>query len=374
MDVPIWPGSSSFSPGRSSFGYYDNDYRFQVDADKVALWCSRRLGFPMMDVELQDVDFYSAFEEAVTIYGSELYSFQIRDNIINIEGLSTGSNLNNALIYPNLSVAISVAEQYGSEVGVGNVEWRTGFLDMTASLQSYDLEAWAISNGISGSNIEIKKIFFGGAPSGFYDPYAANGGYNLGGAFGFNGSPASTFLLLPVNYNIALMQSIEFNQMIRRSNYSFELTNNKLKLFPVPSFDEKLYFEYALKSDRINNSVVQQPGNVTNVSNAPYGTPVYSQINSVALKWIYDYTLAICKEMLGYVRGKYSEVPIPNENVTLNHDALISASKEEKAALLERLRAYFDETSRKSSLERKSQENEFIQKDISMIPLQIYSR
>ena len=85
-NIPIWPGSSSFHPGDTPFGFYDNDPEFQIDADKFSTFAARRLGYPIVDVELQDLNFYAAFEEAVTIYANELYGFKIRDNYLTLEG------------------------------------------------------------------------------------------------------------------------------------------------------------------------------------------------------------------------------------------------------------------------------------------------
>ena len=108
------------------------------------------------------------------------------------------------------------------------------------------------------------------------------------------------------------------------------------------------------------------------MSNVPYANPVYTQINSIGRQWIFEYTLALTKEMLGYVRGKYTTVPIPGAEVTLNQSDLISAATTEKQALIERLRAYFDETSRKNLLEARSLETEYRQKELNQVPFTIY--
>ena len=69
-NIPIWSGSSTFTPGETPFGFYDNDLQFQVDIDKFAVFASRRLGYPIVEIELQDLNFYAAFEEAITTYGN----------------------------------------------------------------------------------------------------------------------------------------------------------------------------------------------------------------------------------------------------------------------------------------------------------------
>ena len=112
-NTPIWPGSSSFSTGSTPFGFYDNDIDFQTDADRVAMFVARRLGYPLVDVELQDINFYTAFEEAVTTYGNDVYAYQIAQNFLSLEVSSTGSNLNNTLTRPNLGTIVRISEQYG---------------------------------------------------------------------------------------------------------------------------------------------------------------------------------------------------------------------------------------------------------------------
>ena len=108
-NISIWPGSSSFFAGETPFGFYDSDTDFQTDADKVADWCVRRLGYPLIDIELQSVNLFTCFEEAINEYGSQLYHFQIINSFHTLEGTSTGSNLNNSIITPNLGNTINVA-------------------------------------------------------------------------------------------------------------------------------------------------------------------------------------------------------------------------------------------------------------------------
>ena len=382
MNIPIYPGSSSFFPGNTPFGFYDNDYQFQIDADKVTTFVARRLGYPIMEVELQDLNFYAAFEEAVTTYGNELYAYQVRDNMLSLEGAPTSSNLNNALITPNMGAIVRLSQQYASEAGAGgNITYYSGALALTPGVQEYDLGTWAISQSISGG-IEIKSVFYQSLPavSQMYAPFggfAGLGGVPAAGLYGgmYGGGYGGGYLMMPVAYDAAVVQGIELSNTIRLSAYTFNIVNNKIKVFPVPtdqdSRDGFLFFEYIKIQERLTNGLIT-PGGITNPSNAPYGNPVYSQINSVGRQWIYEYCLALCKEMLGYVRGKYSTVPIPDQNMTLNQSDLLTAATAEKTALIERLRLYFDETSKKSLLERRSQESDFRRQEINNVPMVIY--
>jgi hypothetical protein len=378
-NIPIWQGFSTFSPGNTPFGFYDDDPEFQVDADKVANFCSRRLGYPLVDVELQDISFYAAFEEAITIYGNELYAYQVRDNQLSLIGSPTNQPLNNSIINPSFESIVSISEQYGVEAGSGgNVTYYRGSIPLTSSVQDYDLKQWAIDQGITGS-IEIKKVFYEAPPAivRYFDPYSGTGyGYqSLFDSFGFGSfSPAINFLMMPLNYDLQTLQAIELNDQIRRSNYSFEIKNNNLRIFPIPNnSDANIFFEYIKREERIASAIKpSDPGSVNNVSNAPYNNPVYSQINSIGRQWIFEYTLAIAKEILGLIRGKYSSIPIPNAEVTLNQQDLLTQAANDKEKLIVRLREYFDETSRKSLLERRKDEMEYRQTEMVAVPMSIY--
>ena len=381
QNIPIWPGSSSFFPGMTPFGFYDYDYTFQQDADKVAQYCATRLGYPIMEVELQDKHFYAAFEEAITTYGNQIYSFKIRDNYLSLEGNSTASIAqNNVVSRPNLGNIIRIARQYGTEAGTGgDVDWRTGSLDLRANKQVYDLDDWAISQSIVGG-IEIKRVFYENPPAivRYFDPYAGTGTgvQSLLETFGFgNYSPGINFLLMPVYADLEKIQAIEFNDQIRKSNYSFEIQNNKLRIFPIPDGRvEKLLFQY-IRLDERNAGWVsgsEGGGQISNVSNVPMNNPVYSQINAVGRQWIFEYALAIAKEMLGLIRNKYELIPIPGNEIRLNGPDLISQAKEEKIALIDRIRGFLDDTSRKALLERKKDESDYIKQELSNIPFVIY--
>jgi hypothetical protein len=338
------------------------------------------LGYPLVEIELQDLNFYAAFEEAITTYGNELYAYQVAENLLTFQGASTTiAPGNNELVQENLSNVILLSNQYGTEAGVGGtVTWRTGSIALTANKQNYDMNAWAEEQGIQG-RIELKRIFYEAPPAitRYFDPYAGTGTgmMQMMDSFGWGSySPAINFMLMPISYDMQKIQAIEFNDQIRKSQYSFELVNNQLRLFPIPiSHYHELRFEYILNSDR-NNPYVPKNGQniITNASNVPFNNPTYSTINSIGRQWIFELGLSIVKEILGYVRGKYSSIPIPGAEVTLNQGDLIAAATSEKTALIERLRAYFDTTSRKTLLENKASEAESQRNILGDVPMTIF--
>lgn len=375
-NIAIWSDSGGPISGSTPFAFYDNDIAFQQDGPNVAKWIAQRLGYPITEIELQDINLYTAFEEAITTYGNEIYQYKIRDNYLSMEGNLTGSSFNNQLITPNLGTVIRISETYATEAGTGgNVTIHTGSINVIAGQQSYDLNAWASGSGITGS-IEIKRLFYEQSPAlvRYFDPYSGIGTQSLLGSFGFgNTSPGINFTLMPVYFDLQIMQAIELNDQIRRSAFSFDLVNNQLRIFPIPSYNGVYFFHYILKDDR--NSVIGNDNRnnlITNISNVPYQNPVYSQINMVGKQWIKQYALATAKEMLGYVRGKYQTVPVPGTEVTLNSGDLIVAATNEKIALLEKLRLDLDETSRKNQLEKQANEAQFIQQSLLNVPLPIY--
>ena len=377
-NISIWGGSSTFATGSTPFGFYDSDSEFQTDADKVAKFCGTRLGFPLMDVELQSGSFYACFEEAVTTYGNEVFQYKIRENYMSLEGAETGSNLNTSLVDPTLNRTIQIAKSYGTEADIGgNITQYTGSLILTGSVQNYDLDAWATSQGIEGG-IEIRKIFYQAPPAilRYFDPYAGTGTgiQSLMDAFDFGSfSPGVNFLLMPASYDVLKIQAIEFNDQIRRSSYSFEIINNKLKLFPIPTVSGgSIRFDYIKLSDKKNVSPNDTGGLVTNIADVPYSNPTYANINSVGRQWIFRYTLALARELLGYIRGKYTQVPVPGAEATLNQADLLADARTEKEGLITNLREMLDQTSRQAQLERKASETENLNKVLSGVPYTIY--
>ncbi len=386
-DIPVYNGNSSFFPGDTAFGFYDYQYDFQTDADNVVVFVTRRLGWPIEVVELQPIQIYTAFEEAVTVYGNEVYQFQIQENMLSMEGNATGSiPYNQLLMTPSLGGMIRVAENYGSEAGVGgNVTYYSGAIPMEEGKQSYDLNLWAQQSASIGPNdyIEVKRVFFEAPPASmrYFDPYVGIG-YSYEGllnSFGFGAySPAITFLLMPIFFDLQRIQAIKLNDQVRKAAFSFEIQNNQLKIFPVPLIKYNLWIEYVKGSER--DSVIggrtasgsAATNLITNPSNVPYINPNYNYINSVGRMWIYQYTLALCREILGYVRGKYSTVPIPGSEVTLNQQDLLTDARATKEALLVQLREMLTKTGRQAQLEKLAANSENLNKTLNDVPMGLY--
>ena len=385
--IPIWPGSSSFATvtNPTPFAFYDTDTSFISDADKMSNWCAQRLGYPLVDIELQDVNFYACFEEAINEYGAQLYNFQIINNFHTLEGTPTGSNFNNQLISPNLGGTINVSDQYGNETygGGGDYEKLSGSLEVKRGQQKYDLlvDTGSTLHSVTtaGSKSVYMKRIYHYAPSAinrYFDPYAGTGTgiQSLMQTFGFgNYSPGVNFMLMPIYFDTLKLQAIELNDVIRKSGYHFEITDNRyLKLFPIPTSDYTLWYEYVLKS--VANAPVKDASTnlITDISNVPYTNPTYAFINEPGKQWIRRYMLALAKEMLGSVRGKYQTVPIPGDATTLDYARLLQEAKDEKDKLITELKELLESTTRLKQLERQNQEAQQTQETFYKVPYPIY--
>ena len=378
-NIPIWPGSSSFASvsNPTPFGFYDADTDFITDADNMSDWCAKRLGYPLVDIELQDVNFYTCFEEAVNEYGAQLYNFQIINNFHTLQGNNTGSNFNNQLVTPNLGATVNISDQYGNETygGGGDYKKETGSLEVSAGIQNYDLLTTPSSSleaiTTAGSeSVYIKKIFHYQPPAinRYFDPYAGTGTgiQSLMQTFGFgNYSPGVNFMLMPMYFDVLKIQAIELNDSIRKSAYHYELENDRyLKIFPIPTSGYKLWIDYSVDKADLGGGIDPTTGEVaalntiTDISNAPYDNPTYKFINAVGRQWIRRYTLALAKEMLGGIRGKYQSLPIPGSETTLDYTRLLSEAETEKSALITQLREDLEELTTEKQLVRTSNENQ----------------
>ncbi len=379
---PIWAGSSSFASGNTPWGFYDSDNEFTSSADKFADWSARRLGYPIMAIELQSGSFYACFEEAVTEYSAQVNQFNIKDNLLTLQGRATGSSnsLTHKRVTPTMGRTVSLSNQYGTEAGVGgNVDIKKGSITISSGSQEYDLNSLFVDGSGSGS-IEVRRIYYEGTPAmqRFFDPYATTGygTMNMIEGFGFGGySPAVSFTLMPIFEDLLRVQAIEMNDSMRKSAYSFSLVNNKVRIFPDPTESSTLYFDYINTSDRDNPLTTEYSGSanvISDYSNIPYDNMQYQYINDVGRQWIRKYGLALCKELLGLIRSKYGTIPIPNADTTLDGETLRSEAAAEKEQLVTELREMLEQTSRKALLEADKDEAEFLQEKLNKIPYPIY--
>jgi hypothetical protein len=389
--IVAFSGSTTSSLGLTPFGIYDLDHDFYTDAPKTATWVAKRLGYPIVDVELIDEQIYSCFEESVSEYSAQVNQFNLRNNLDILRGQPKGkvANYSQTLVDGSyLPTTVRMSQQYGTLAGVGgSTSIKKAYINLVAGKQKYDLMANAVdvetSSSFStlytsGSTVDVTKVFYEATPAiaRFFDPYSvgAQGTLNLMSELGFgNFSPAAQFLMMPLYEDVLRMQQIEFNDHIRKSTFTFNIVDNKLEIFPIPTNVLKtLYFEYISRDEFEHDSQTIQADSLSDYSDIPYDFIQYGSINDVGKQWIRKYTLALSKELLGAIREKYSSVPIPDGEVTLDGAALRSEAQVEKDELVKQLRENLEEMSRKNVMENKTHESNHHQEMLRKVPLKLY--
>jgi len=373
--------------GETPHGIYDNDLDFQSDSLTVCKYVAKKLGHPVMQLEFNTGSIYACFEEAVSEYSQQINHYNTKNwmwehyGSTNRQSSSLGEMGSHEAEAPHMGSTFLLSEQYGEAVNVGGgITMHTGSITITSSQQVYDLETESnITASHSDKRLEIQKVFnqAPAAISKFYDPFAGTyDNIELLDSFGFgNVSPAVSYILRPISYDLARANAIETNDLVRKSAYSFELINNKMRIFPVPDSKddgEKIYFHYYVKEDKQGVTRTYTNSKVSDPSNIPYKFITYSEINSSGRQWIRKYTLGLAKELLGIIRSKYASLPLPNGEVSMDGEALKSEGREEKANALEELKEFLDSVSLAEGARKEQEVAESQQQVLNKAPLKIY--
>ena len=375
------------------YGIYDNDAAFVSESVDVAKYVSRKLGHPVMQLEFNSSSIWACFEEATSDYSQYINTYNMKNwlwdeygNTNRVSGSGFSNNVGSTMgtgsvepTHPNMGMSFFLSEQYGEAVNIGgSTEMYSGSITLSSSKQEYDLENDSTLEK-TGDRLEIQRVFNYGpaAITRFYDPFAGSFDQrNMLDEFGMgNVSPSVSFIMRPIHQDITRAQAIETNDRIRKSAYSFELVNNKLRVFPIPDTDDigdKVYFQYYLRSERADTTKSHTQNKVTDPSNVPYKFITYSEINAAGRQWIRRYCLALAKELLGIIRSKYASMPLPNGEVSLDGEGLKAEGREEKANLLEELKEFLESVSLSERARQEQEQADAQQSVLNKAPLGIY--
>jgi hypothetical protein len=405
-DRPIWPGSSSFTTGSTPFGFFDADPLFQQHADRFANFAAQHVGYPITDIELRDINFYTALESATIEYSNQINQVNIVNNLMNTMGVQTGSAFLQGGSFTGLPMGQSLgyitklSKAYGTEADSGGgVKWRSAVVDIIPGQQTYSIRE-AVSASLAAdssslsasSSIEIRRVLHNAPPAivRYFDPFVGTGlgSQQLLDSFDFGGfSPSVSFMMMPIHADLLRLQAIEFNDQIRKSHFTFELHGDDIKFWPIPTSASgssasslkytKVWFEYLLEEEKSKDAILFGNtalinGVVSDASNIPYTYQPYGSINDMGRTWIFKYGVALVKEMLGYVRSKYSTIPIPNSEVTLNGTDLVTQGQSEKETLITQLREFLEKMTKEQMLTRQNTEATQMNEILSKVPLKIY--
>ena len=355
------------------YGIYSSSDFLSGAADQVS-YVYKKLGGDVLDLEITNGNVYAAYEEAVLEYSYLVNIHQAKNSLGDLLGFSTasfdqdgeitGSGTDVSLKFPRYTfqyaqrVAAGLADE--SNAG-GNLTVYSASLPVTGGIQDYDLQAIVSSSVAAGTTIldtgdtignrkiTIRKVFYmtGRAMWRFFAFY---GGLNVIGNLSTYGQYAddSTFEVIPSWQN--KLQAIQYEDSIRTriSGYSYEIHNNKLRLYPRPLGlgDENYWFQFTIEKDPWEEYADRRSGadGINNMNTLPFANIPYNSINSIGKQWIRRFALSVSKEMLGQVRNKFGNaIPIPGETISLNGSDLISQGKEEQTALRDELKTVLDE-------------------------------
>ena len=349
--------------GAVPFGFYSDETDFQVEADKVHLFVHRHLGADILQVELSKRQVWSCFEQACLEYSAIINTHQARNQLMSLLGQPTGSlsGSQQLFIHETLSFLERAAEPYSYLAGVGGpYNYVMGSIDLVSGQQDYDLTTdlkdtagtpiYDLQPSASKTQLRVIEVLHF-SPASAYRFFDSTSAINyLNNEFSFESfTPETIFYVLPVFEDILRAQQFEISQKVRRSIYSFDIIGNKLRIYPTPvsmQLPRKLWVKVAPVPDPTMRTTLSgtlgaslsytdsSVYGVSNVANLPYGNIPYTDINSVGRQWIRQYTLALAKELLGLIRSKFTTIPIPNSDLTLNGEALVSQGREDKDKLV----------------------------------------
>ena len=395
-------GSKSLVTGSLPFAVYTGADFISGAVDQVA-YVYRKLGGEILDIELTANQVYAAYEESVLEYSYIVNVHQTKNSLSDLLGNPTGTfdsvgemqagtlktdlgDTGAELRYPkfNFSYGKRVAMGISEKAGVGgDNRFYTASFDVTANVQHYDLQSIVSASTDSAftfdkdRRVQITKVWYK-SPRVMWRFYGYYGGINAVGNMSTYGQYAddSTWQIVPVWQNKLQAMAYEDAMYTRISHYSFDIRDNRLRLFPTPSGVDftKLWFEFTVDEDPLIDKPGMDTGatGINNMSTAPFANIPYNNINSIGKQWIRRFALSVCKEMLGIVRSKFTTIPIPGAETTLDGPALITAAKEEQTALRDELKTVLDELTYAKLAEKDSVIATNTETLLSKIPLAIY--
>ena len=386
--MPLFSNTVSPTP----FGFFDSDVQFQNEADGMITFVKRKLGDDVLSVELTKKEIWACFEESCCEYSRLINETKIRSELTNVLGLSTGSqDFTNKYANQTLEFLLRKAEPYAGEAYIGgSFDATLGYVDLIDGQQDYniysDVKIFSGSNAGQGvyntlptgskGKLKIVEIFH-------FEPFAAqsfllnasNVTNFLASNFNYESYVNSTvFYVLPIFEDVLRRGMLESAMRVRRSNYSYEVLGGKLRIFPIPtSYLQlgKMFIKLMPPHDPFNPSAYKDDSvyGISGPNNFPLDNISYVTVNQPGRQWIRQYTLALCKELLGLIRSKFQSIPIPNADLQLNGDALIAQGREDKDKLATQMREFLVNMTHAKLLENDALAAENLNKQLKYIPM-----
>jgi len=368
------------------FGFYDQENDFIKEADNMVVFVKRKMGDDILSVELTKKQIFGAFEEAVLEYSSIVNQYQAKSQLVNYLGFATGSDgetimsgSEEKLPRDNLEYLTRFAEPYAMEAGIGgSYNMLSGSIELEGLRQDYDIytelkdDAGVPIFDNKKGKIKIVEVFHFN-PQAAYRFFDTTSAINyLNNEFSFESfTPETIFYVLPVFEDILRAGQLDLSNRVRRSNYSYRVEGTKIRIFPAPTGkNKKLWLRVRQYPDPNSPSYEDATVyGVSNMGNLPFGNIKYIGINSIGRQWIRQMTVALCREILGLIRSKFGNIPVPGAEVTLNGTDLISQSREDKDKLITSLKEMLDTMTYDKLIEMQATRAENMNKQLKYVPI-----
>jgi hypothetical protein len=376
--------SNTLNP--TPFGFFDTETDFQVEADAMVTFVKRKLGDDILSVELTRKQVWGCFEESMLEYSSIINQYQAKSQLANLLGGSTGSLAGSEQKFPreNLEFMLRRAEPYSMEAGLGgSYNMLSGSIDLRKDVQDYDLYTeLKDGNGVAlfdrpennpKTKMKVMEVFHF-SPQAAYRFFDSTSAINyLNNEFSFESfTPETVFYVLPVYEDVLRGGMLDMSSRVRRSNYSYKVTGNKIRIFPKPTQNDPkdLFIRVHFSPDPLKPSYADASiDGVSNLSNIPYGRIQFSKINSIGRQWVRQFSLALARELLGLIRSKFSSVPIPGADLTMNGENLVSTGREDQENLKTKLAEMLEELTYSKMLEDEAAASENLTRILQAIPV-----
>jgi hypothetical protein len=396
-----------------AFNFWTSNPLFAADADNMVVFVLRKLGEDVLSVELTKKMIWTCFEEATREFNGMIIEYQFRSNLASILGTPTGSvdnttginniNLTNFYVKQNLQFLDRMSEPYASMIGYGTQDTYSGSIQLSMGTQDYDINTelkdnsgntiWSLQPPGSGGKMSVYEVWH-------VMPIQYVFNSNLASNFVAQGMPVESYIpdtrfyVLPVFEDVLRAGMLKTAQKVRRSHYSYRVAGNKIRLYPTPSnlipgYNDRLWIRVGFRGSILPqfDSTMYVSGTATNPvpstdtkydatifgtsnpANAPYGTINYSSLNQWARNWIAQYTLALCKELLGLIRSKFKNFPIPGAELQLNGEELVSNGREDKKDLMTGLKDKLEALSYDKLQEIEANRAEAMAKQLQFVPI-----
>lgn len=368
------------------FGFFDQDSDFQSEADSMVVFIKRKLGDDILSVELTKKQIWGCFEESLLEYSSIINKYQAKSQLANLLGAATGSlkGLENKFPRENLEFMLRRAEPYSMEAGLGgSFDMMSGSIQLEKNRQDYDIytelkseNGTALFDNALNSPKQKLKIMevFHFSPQSAYRFFDTTSAINyLNNEFSFESfTPETVFYVLPVFEDVLRGGMLDMSSRVRRSHYSYKIVGKNIRVFPIPTNEkpQKLFMRVHFSPDPMNPSFKDGSiAGVSNLSNIPYGRISFSSVNSIGRQWVRQYCLATCSELLGLIRSKFSSVPIPGGDLSMNGESLVSQGRDERENLKTKLGEMLEELTYSKMLEDEAAASENLARILKAIPI-----